>query len=66
MKDSLTKLDFQLAYLAMLTKTQIKPLSRWEKKNFSQRVKNPEKTWTESRKCAEKTLERKTYLRNYL
>ena len=31
MKNSLTKLDFQLAYLAMLTKQQIKPLSRWEK-----------------------------------
>ncbi len=31
MKNSLTKLDFQLAYLAMLTKHQIKPLSRWEK-----------------------------------
>ncbi len=31
MKNPLTKLDFQLAYLAMLTKEQIKPLSRWEK-----------------------------------
>jgi hypothetical protein len=39
MKDSLTKLDFQLAYLAMLTKEQIKPLSRWEKKTSPKEVK---------------------------
>ncbi|MCK4330584.1 T9SS type A sorting domain-containing protein [candidate division WOR-3 bacterium] len=31
MKNPLSKLDFQLAYLALLTKQQVKPLSRWEK-----------------------------------
>ncbi|MEA3475241.1 MAG: T9SS type A sorting domain-containing protein [Candidatus Cloacimonadota bacterium] len=39
MKNSLTKLDFQLAYLAMLTKKQIKPLSRWEKRTSSKEVR---------------------------
>ncbi|MCK4338907.1 MAG: T9SS type A sorting domain-containing protein [Candidatus Cloacimonetes bacterium] len=38
MKNPITKLDFQLAYLAMLTKQQIKPLSRWEKRISSQKI----------------------------
>ena len=38
MKNPITKLDFQLAYLTMLTKQQIKPLSRWEKRISSQKV----------------------------
>ncbi|MEA2104699.1 MAG: FlgD immunoglobulin-like domain containing protein [Candidatus Cloacimonadota bacterium] len=39
MLNNITNLDFQLAYLAMLTEEKLKPLSRWEKEITSSQLK---------------------------
>ncbi|MCK4358776.1 MAG: T9SS type A sorting domain-containing protein [Candidatus Cloacimonetes bacterium] len=80
MNNNLKKLDFQLAYLAMLTKQQIKPLSRWEKgtnlkhfttlKKFGLKVENVKRKLLNGKYTSETIFSTKSkyldiYLRNF-